>query len=63
MSIVNELIRIRKEKKVNQKEMAKKLNISIGSLCRFEKGNRKMDINTVENYANNLDYELRLLRK
>jgi transcriptional regulator with XRE-family HTH domain len=63
MSIISNLIEIRKDKRINQKVMAKKLGISSGSLNRFEKGNRKVDISIVEDYANELGYELKLMVK
>jgi transcriptional regulator with XRE-family HTH domain len=63
MSTFSKLIEIRKDKRINQKVMAKKLGISSGSLNRFEKGNRKVDISIVEDYANELGYELKLMVK
>lgn len=63
MSIINKLIVIRKDKKINQKVMAKKLGISSGSLNRFEKGNRRVDLWLVEMYADELGYELKLMVK
>jgi transcriptional regulator with XRE-family HTH domain len=63
MSIIDKLVEIRKEKGINQKVMAKALKLSPGSLNRFEKGNRKVDLDTVEKYAEELGYELRLMVK
>ncbi|MCK9282390.1 MAG: helix-turn-helix domain-containing protein [Melioribacteraceae bacterium] len=63
MSIISNLIEIRKDKRINQKVMAKKLGISSGSLNRFEKGNRKIDMSIIEDYANKLGYELKLIVK
>jgi transcriptional regulator with XRE-family HTH domain len=63
MSIIDKLVEIRKEKRINQKVMAKLLKISPGSLNRFEKRNRKVDLGTIESYADELGYELKLMVK
>lgn len=63
MSIISILIEERKKAKINQKSMAKLLKISPESLNRFEKENRKQNINVVIDYAEIIGFELRLLKK
>ncbi len=63
MSILNDLIQIRKEKKVRQYNVANHIKVTSVTLSRYEKGTRKMTFDNVCEYADYLGYELRLLKK
>lgn len=63
MSIISKLVEIRKQQRVKQNVMAGWLGISSGSLNRLENGSRKIDIDIVEEYADKLGYELKLMVK
>ena len=63
MPILDELKKIRKEKGILQKDIAKKLGMTAERFNRYEKGNRKIDIDFVIDFARELGYELILIRK
>ena len=48
---MNNLRRIRKERKLTQKELSRKTGISNVNLCRYETGNRKLPVETAKKIA------------
>jgi transcriptional regulator with XRE-family HTH domain len=63
MAILKDLVQLRKQQKVTQKEMAKRIGMTPERLSRYERGNRKINIDFVVDYALAIGYELRLLKK
>lgn len=63
MSIFESLIDQRKKQKVTQKEMSLYLKITPASLNRYEKLNRKITSELIDQYAEYLGFEIRLLKK
>jgi transcriptional regulator with XRE-family HTH domain len=63
MAIFDRLVELRKEKRISQRNMAIKLGMKAGRLNRYEKGDRKISIEFVEDYADKLGYEIRLMVK
>lgn len=63
MDILNDLIQIRKDKKVTQKQLTTALKINVITLSRYESGNRKIPFDILMRYADYFDYEIRLLKK
>ena len=63
MAIIKELRNIRKEKRISQKEMAKRLGMTPYRFNRYENENRKIDITFVIDFARELGYELLLVKK
>ena len=61
--MIKQLVKIRKEKKITQTDMASKLAISRVNLWRYE--NKQIDIpfHTFCNYANELGFEVKLMLK
>jgi transcriptional regulator with XRE-family HTH domain len=51
MGMTERIIGARKEKGINQKDMASKLKVSVASLNRYERGIRKPEIDVVTNIA------------
>ncbi len=51
----NRLARLRKERGLNQKQLAKKLDVSVDSVRRWEQGKRSPDVEMLRNIAQVLD--------
>ena len=63
MEILDSLIQIRKEKKIDQKDILHDLGVNATTLSRYESKKREMPLKVLIRYANRLGYELRLLKK
>ena len=63
MVTIDTLVQIRKEKKIKQELVAKRLKINAVTLRRYEKGQREMSLRLANEYAAYLDYELKLMVK
>ena len=58
-----DLVKIRKQRGISQKQMAEAIGITPTALCRFEKGQSDMKVKHLFAYIDELDYEFRLLLK
>lgn len=56
MDFREELIKLRKEKKINQKEMGKALGVSRSTIYRFEKGEMTLTWQQAIKYASRVGY-------
>lgn len=63
MDIFDKLIEIRKEKKIQQSEMAKNLKITSATMNRYERKKRIIPYTLLINYAGYLDCELKIMIK
>lgn len=63
MDILDSLIQIRKDKKIDQKHMLIRLGITATTLSRYESKKRDMPFDIMVKYADYLGYEIRLLKK
>ena len=63
MNILNVLIRERKSKKIKQTEISNFIGCSKSLICRLEAGKSIPNMNYIEQYADYLGYEIRLLKK
>lgn len=63
MYILEQLIQIRKEKKITQKEVAKHIGVNKITVGRYENRIRAISGEQLIKYADLLGYELRLLKK
>ena len=63
MDILENLIQIRKEKKIDQKHFLHTLGISATTMSRYENKKREMPHSIMVKFANELGYEMRLLKK
>lgn len=63
MDILDSLIQIRKEQKLDQKDMLKRLGVNKTTLSRYERKKRNMPFEVMKIYADLLGYEIRLLKK
>ena len=63
MTILESLVQIRKDKRVQQKQMLKHLGINPLTMSYYESGKRKMPFAVMEKYAEFFGYEIRLLKK
>jgi transcriptional regulator with XRE-family HTH domain len=61
--IIQELKRIRKEKGVLAKDLAKTLNITPSEICNYEKGKIQPRANLIGRWVEALDHELQIVRK
>lgn len=61
--IFSKLIRIRKDKRVDQKYLAQYLNITSTTMSRYESGKRHIPVDLLIKYADYLGYELKLMVK
>lgn len=61
--ILKSLIQIRKEKRIDQKELLSSLGVIASTLSRYETGKREMPFSVLLKYADYLGYEIRLLKK
>jgi len=63
MGILDSLIRIRKDQRVDQKHLLRFLGVNGTSLSRYESKKREMPFNVLVKYAEYFGYEIRLLKK
>jgi transcriptional regulator with XRE-family HTH domain len=63
MDILDCLIQIRKDKKVDQKHLKGYLKITGTTLSRYESKKREIPFSVLIKYAEYFDYEIRLLKK
>ena len=61
--LFEQLIKERKIRKVKQKDMAKHLNISPWTLNNYERGRRRISLEFIEDYADYLGLELKIMLK
>lgn len=61
--LVEQLVKIRKEKNIKQKNLATDLGISATHLCMIEKGDVSPSLKIVEKMVDKLDYTIALIRK
>ena len=60
INIINELTKIRKQKNLTQKDMAKIVGVSQGNISRFEKGKVEPTLEFIENMSSKLGYKLNI---
>ena len=60
--ITQELVKIRKEKKIKQKELARRLGITTSHLCLIEKGRIEPKVEIVMRIVEQLGYKVLLVR-
>ena len=60
MSILDSLIKIRKEQKIKQKQIAVKLGVNKTTMSRYESKSRKISAEDQDKYAEYLGLELKL---
>jgi transcriptional regulator with XRE-family HTH domain len=63
MTIIEQLVEERRAKKIKQSEVAYHLGITRSKMSRFERGFDKETNHIIDNYAEYLGYEIRLLKK
>lgn len=63
MDIVKILSKERKAKKIKSKDIASFIGMSPGMFSRFESGKSVPNWNYIEQFADYLDFEIRLLKK
>ncbi len=63
MDIIDNLVQIRKDKRIFQKSINQHLGINGTTLSRYESKKRRIPFDVVIKYADYLGYELRLLKK
>lgn len=63
MELLDKLIRIRKDRKIDQKHLLTYLGVSATTMSRYESKKREMPFSIMIKYADYLGYEFRLMIK
>lgn len=63
MELLDKLIQIRKDRKIDQKFLLKHLGISATTMSRYESKKREMPFSIMIKYADYLGYEFKLMVK
>jgi len=63
MTLLDQLIEIRKQQRVKQYKVAEFIGVNRSTMSRYEKKIREISIDHLIMYAEYLGYELRLLKK